>query len=177
MTPEQIEKELKKLRKQICCNTGGSSSLNQYQIGIGNASNQLSGSDAFTYDNTIAELHVIHTQGEFTFSAFSEASLFNIVNSYWDSRITLSDGEVFLTNAALRLGTESIEKGVIKFAGETTGLVTIQAAANAGTYTLTLPTSDGTSNQFLQLMEVVFYHGLQLVLEMFLGQLLLLIML
>jgi hypothetical protein len=40
--------------------------------------------------------------------------------------------------------------GVFSLAGSTSGKVTIQAANAAGTYTLTLPTSDGDAGQFLK---------------------------
>jgi hypothetical protein len=40
--------------------------------------------------------------------------------------------------------------GKLKFNGSTSGTVTIQPAAAAGTYTLTLPTSDGDNGQVLQ---------------------------
>lgn len=47
-------------------------------------------------------------------------------------------------------GTTSSESGVVEFLGSTSGVVTIQPAAAAGTYTLTLPTTDGGANEFLQ---------------------------
>lgn len=50
----------------------------------------------------------------------------------------------------LSLGTAGTTKGVLSLSGNTSGKVIIQPAAAAGTYTLTLPTDDGTSNQFLQ---------------------------
>lgn len=40
--------------------------------------------------------------------------------------------------------------GTLKFNGATSGTVTIQSAAAAGTWTLTLPTTDGNSGEFLQ---------------------------
>ena len=40
--------------------------------------------------------------------------------------------------------------GQIKIKGTTSGTVTVQTADAAGTYTLTLPTDDGTTSQFLQ---------------------------
>ena len=50
----------------------------------------------------------------------------------------------------LALGSAGSNSGVMSFAGSTSGKVTMQAAAAAGTYTLTLPTNDGDSGQFLQ---------------------------
>lgn len=40
--------------------------------------------------------------------------------------------------------------GTVKFNGATSGTVTVQSAAAAGTWTLTLPTTDGSSGEFLQ---------------------------
>jgi hypothetical protein len=50
----------------------------------------------------------------------------------------------------LALGSAGANSGVMSFAGSTSGKVTMQAAAAAGTYTLTLPVNDGDSGQFLQ---------------------------
>jgi hypothetical protein len=50
----------------------------------------------------------------------------------------------------LALGSAGSNSGVMSFAGSTSGKVTLQAAAAAGTYTLTLPVNDGDSGQFLQ---------------------------
>lgn len=59
------------------------------------------------------------------------------------------------TNAAisgghLTLGSSGSSAGSISLAGSTNGSVTIDTATSAGTWTLTLPTSAGTSNQVLQ---------------------------
>lgn len=50
----------------------------------------------------------------------------------------------------LQLGLAGTTLGTFSLAGNTSGLVTIQPAAAAGTWTLTLPTDDGTVGQFLQ---------------------------
>jgi len=52
--------------------------------------------------------------------------------------------------ALLSLGLAGTTKGVMNMAGNTSGLVTIQPAAAAGTWTLTLPTNDGDANQVLK---------------------------
>lgn len=39
---------------------------------------------------------------------------------------------------------------ILKIAGSTSGIITIQGAAAAGTWTMTLPTDDGGANQFLK---------------------------
>lgn len=48
-----------------------------------------------------------------------------------------------------RFGTNGTEKGVLEILGNTSGAVTIQPAAAAGTWTMTLPTNDGDANQVL----------------------------
>jgi hypothetical protein len=50
----------------------------------------------------------------------------------------------------LSLGTAGTTKGVLSLSGNTSGKIIIQPADAAGTYTLTLPTDDGTPSQFLQ---------------------------
>lgn len=52
--------------------------------------------------------------------------------------------------ALLSLGLAGTTSGVISHAGSTSGIVTIQPAAVAGTYTLTLPVDDGNAGEFLQ---------------------------
>lgn len=47
------------------------------------------------------------------------------------------------------LGTAGSAAGVLTLAGSTSGVVTLQTAAAAGTYSLTLPTSDGASGEVL----------------------------
>lgn len=63
------------------------------------------------------------------------------------------NGKVGLgTNAPgemLSLGLTGTTLGVMSFAGSTSGKVIVQPAAAAGTWTLTLPTTAGTSNQVL----------------------------
>jgi hypothetical protein len=49
----------------------------------------------------------------------------------------------------LSLGLTGTTKGVLSFAGNTSGKIILQPASDAGTFTLTLPTSDGDPNQVL----------------------------
>lgn len=49
----------------------------------------------------------------------------------------------------LQLGTAGTKAGIMSLAGLTSGLVTIQTASVAGTYTLTLPSSAGSNGQVL----------------------------
>ena len=75
-----------------------------------------------------------------------------------DNYLLSSDGasgavaEAALQFAAgvLAVGTTGATLGAVTLAGSTSGVVTIQPAAAAGTWTLTLPTDDGTAGQVLQ---------------------------
>jgi hypothetical protein len=53
-------------------------------------------------------------------------------------------------SATPTLGVAGTTLGTLAFAGNTSGTVTIQPAAAAGTWSMTLPTTAGTSGQFLQ---------------------------
>ncbi|NTW31810.1 MAG: hypothetical protein HGB12_04165 [Bacteroidetes bacterium] len=82
--------------------------------------------------------------------------------TYWDgSQWVLNNSNIYnaggnvgigTTNPGvlLDLGLAGTTKGVLSLAGNTSGNVTIQPAAEAGAWSLTLPTSAGTSGQFLQ---------------------------
>lgn len=48
------------------------------------------------------------------------------------------------------LGSAGVQSGLLKMAGTTSGTVTIQPASAAGTWTMTLPTTAGSSSQYLQ---------------------------
>jgi len=52
-------------------------------------------------------------------------------------------------DSAINIGTAGVATGSLVFNGTTSGAVTIKVADVAGTYTLTLPTDDGTSGQQL----------------------------
>lgn len=66
---------------------------------------------------------------------------------------TILQGNVGIGNTApgefLSLGTAGTTKGVLSFAGNTSGKVIVQPAAAAGTWSLTLPTTAGTSGYVL----------------------------
>ncbi len=68
--------------------------------------------------------------------------------------INPSGGNVGIANvspsALLTLGTAGTKAGTMSFAGSTSGTVTVQPAAAAGTWALTLPTTAGTNGQVLQ---------------------------
>ena len=63
-----------------------------------------------------------------------------------------SDGNVSLNQASGQtyIGLAGTATGKLNFGGSTSGTVTIQPANAAGTWTMTLPTDDGTSGYYLQ---------------------------
>lgn len=68
-----------------------------------------------------------------------------------DSAVIIADTTGNISGAQqLTLGVQGSGTGKLLVKGTTSGTVTIQVAAAAGTYTLTLPTDDGTPSQFLQ---------------------------
>ena len=87
------------------------------------------------------------------YSAAGNFSLYNNVGSPSDRVTVLQTGEMGIGNtspsALLTLGTAGTKAGTISLAGGTSGVITLQTAAAAGTYTLTLPTSDGNSGEVL----------------------------
>lgn len=62
---------------------------------------------------------------------------------------TSSPSDLLHANGSLRLGTSGSVKGILKFSGDTSGTVTVQPASTSGTWSLTLPTTPGTSGQAL----------------------------
>jgi len=55
-----------------------------------------------------------------------------------------------VTGGTLDLGTAGSSLGVLEFNGNTSGTITVQSAAAAGTWTLTLPPDDGDAGEQLQ---------------------------
>lgn len=64
--------------------------------------------------------------------------------------VNASSGGVPSVTVTPVLGLAGTSAGTMGFSGVTSGVVTIQTAAAAGTWSLTLPTSGGSSGQFLQ---------------------------
>jgi hypothetical protein len=64
--------------------------------------------------------------------------------------ITGAAGMTFDGTAGLTLGAAGSSLGLLKLTGNTSGTVTINTAAAAGTWTLQLPANDGDADQFLQ---------------------------
>ena len=60
-----------------------------------------------------------------------------------------TDGATVATTG-LTIGKAGTATGIARFVGTTSGVVTIQSADAAGTYSLTLPTDDGNNLEFLQ---------------------------
>lgn len=105
--------------------------LNQSNAGVANASGLLinirninSGSKILTLNSNGTDRFVVQGDGKVGVGTNSPSTLLEI-------------GKVGLL-------------GAIGLAGDTSGLVTIQPATSAGTWTLTLPTTAGTNNYFLK---------------------------
>ena len=60
------------------------------------------------------------------------------------------DGDVRIDDGTLMIGVAGLTTGLFTMSGATSGTVTVQVAAAAGTYTMTLPTTDGAASEFLQ---------------------------
>ena len=60
------------------------------------------------------------------------------------------DADTHTFTGTVNLGTAGSSTGIFTQSGVTSGTITFQPAAAAGTYTLTWPTTDGTPSQFLQ---------------------------
>lgn len=78
---------------------------------------------------------------------------FRVVQSLASKKITLAAIAAFALASALGTGNAWTAaqqfNGTVKIAGATSGLITVQGAAVAGTWTWTLPTSAGTSGYLL----------------------------
>lgn len=69
----------------------------------------------------------------------------------WTGDGTLEgDANLTFASSTLNIGVATSSKGVLTLSGNTSGTVTIQPLAAAGTYTLTLPNTDGDPDQFLK---------------------------
>jgi hypothetical protein len=68
----------------------------------------------------------------------------------FNSNTGLFTSTILATPTKISIGKAGTATGSIELLGTTSGTVTIKTADAAGTYTLTLPTTDGDANQFLQ---------------------------
>lgn len=72
------------------------------------------------------------------------------VSPSFTSRGKIKVGGSSAPSALVTIGEEGSKLGTISVAGSTSGTVTVQPAAAAGTYTLTLPTTDGAADEYLK---------------------------
>jgi len=79
-----------------------------------------------------------------------DGDLYFGVSPSFTSRGKVKIGGSTAPSALLTIGEEGSKSGTISLAGSTSGTVTVQPAAAAGTYTLTLPTTDGAADEFLK---------------------------
>jgi len=101
---------------------------------------QLSGTNSSSNQTTRASTFLNTHAGT---GAFNVAADFNAYNGATNYAARFQRGKV-------GLGTAGTESGILEINGVTSGTITIQPAAAAGTWTMTLPTDDGTSGQYLQ---------------------------
>lgn len=83
-------------------------------------------------------------------SLVNSGSDFLLLQASPSSFALYSNAFAFDPSGLLRLGISGSIAGKLDIAGSTSGLIRIQGAAVAGSYTLTLPVNDGSSGQFLQ---------------------------
>ena len=83
------------------------------------------------------------------FAATTSAELAGVVsNETGSGLLVFGTAPSFATS--ITLGAAGGTTGSALFSGSSSGVVTVQSAGTAGTWTLTLPTSDGNSGQYLQ---------------------------
>lgn len=93
---------------------------------------------------SIASLATVSPAGSDTYVQFNDGGAFGAEAGFAYNKTTNT-----LASEKLALGTAGAASGVLTLSGSTSGTVTLQPAAAAGTYTLTLPTSDGASGEVL----------------------------
>ncbi|MCH8005433.1 MAG: hypothetical protein IH888_04275, partial [Planctomycetes bacterium] len=98
-----------------------------------------------TLGNTDVDQNLIHVgvTGDPIFSWSEASDIFALTHG-----LTISAGT--LTAGTLQLGDPGSTTGILTFNGATSGTITMQSAAAAGTWTWTLPVNDGDADQFLQ---------------------------
>ena len=99
-------------------------------------------------DANVSKWQLVKT-GSNTLVIYDEAAAVNTMV------IATGSGPVFtgisrVTGGALNLGTAGSSLGVLAFNGNTSGTITVQSAAAAGTWTWTLPPDDGDAGEQLQ---------------------------
>jgi len=101
----------------------------------------------YTSDGTIAGNRLIDLDGNNL--QFVSGSNVDILVSPSTAQVDVTADTISLHGAVTIEGTIA-SNPILSFHGASSGVVTIQPAADAGTYTLTLPTTDGDADQFLQ---------------------------
>ncbi len=126
--------------------------LDGYGLRLWSASNSVAGSSRildvnFTGSNAASALKTygaIISNGRAGTTSTNVALQLSAANGASDN-IALE-----VLNGSVNLGTNGSADGVINFKGSTSGTVKIQPAAAAGTWTMTLPTTDGAANDVLK---------------------------
>lgn len=136
------------------------------QVAYGAGADEIKGEAAFTYiegTNTLNVENVV-TTGDITVGddllLTSSGSIINfnsgdVTITHSANALTFAGGTYNFTGAitgttSLTLGVAAGTTGSVVFTGTTSGAVTMKSADAAGTWTFTLPTTDGDAGQFLQ---------------------------
>ena len=119
----------------ISLGTSGGVITNAYGFKHGNFTSATNNYGFYTSQNSGSANWAVYTAGT--------------AKSYFAGSVGIGSGATS-PSTVLQLGQAGTTLGTLGLAGNTSGLVTIQPAAAAGTWTLTLPTTGGTTNYFLQ---------------------------
>lgn len=126
--------------------SAGTSSSTIFNIGNG------AGSNYTTVENWANTTSGYLAGGSALFASPNQTQL-NIGSEYAAGYITFNVGGRTLATEAMRLSTTSLTLnkgwGILNFSGSSSGVVTIQPQAAAGTFNFNLPTTAGTSGQAL----------------------------
>lgn len=106
------------------------------------------GTDFYTTSGILTSDRVVDLDGNNL--SFSHSTSMEILMDATTSEISLTAVGVNIIGGPAAFGVNGGVGGSLELLGSTSGTITIQPAAAAGTYTLTLPTSDGSPSQYLQ---------------------------
>jgi cytoskeletal protein CcmA (bactofilin family) len=107
-----------------------------------------SGANTYTFPSATDTL-AGHLDKLSVFAATTSAELAGVISDETGTGVLMFNNSPTIVDD-LTIGTAGTSTGSLLMKGTTSGTVTITTAAEAGTYTLTLPTSDGDASQVLQ---------------------------
>ena len=122
--------------------------LSKDYIHIGPSQNS-SGAVLIQTPSEIAAKSSVLASGNLMAGTVTSSVLVDANNILVGGTISGEGGPLAVGNDLNVLGSDGITSYAISLAGSASGLITLQTASDAGTYTLTLPTSDGNPDQVL----------------------------